>query len=355
MNEYYNGYDRVVFETPDERQEKIKKQKKLFSRVFLALVIYILVSRIFATGVYALMYYVLGDEAYQSFANNTVWAVSISCAAQYLVAFPVFILALIGTPKATGREKSKLSGTDFFLLFAIGEALMYVGNLVGNYINQIIGTMLGRLPENDIASTIADTPVALIFVYMVVLAPIVEELIFRKLIIDRLSIYGDKSAILFSAVAFGLMHGNLYQFFYATLLGLLLGYVYAKTRNVKYTIFMHTIVNFMGSIVALPVQKALESLYEILAVASKGIEVNIIELFVCCSIIFIYTAIQYGLIIGGGIALFQFIKRRNITVSDLKEIHLPDDVIRKNGVKNTGAILFLIFSIGSILLSLILV
>ena len=48
---------------------------------------------------------------------------------------------------------------------------------------------------------------------------------FRKLIIDRMSIYGDKLAIIVSSIAFGLFHGNFYQIFYATLIGFILGYV----------------------------------------------------------------------------------------------------------------------------------
>ena len=355
MNGFYNGYEQVVFETPEERQSKISKQKSLFSRVFLALVIYTLTSRVFAIGVYAVMQLVLDEAVYLEFANNQIVAISLSCLAQYVVAFPILRLVLIGTPTAGNKEKSKLTGSEFFLLFAIGEALMFAGNLIGNYVNQMIGAALGRLPENGIATTISETPIPLIFLYMVVLAPIVEELIFRKLLIDRLSIYGDKTAILFSSVAFGLMHGNLYQFFYATLLGALFGYVYTKTRNIKYTVYMHTIVNFMGSIMALPVQKALDSFYTILDVGYKGVPVNIIELFVSAAIIFIYTGIQYGLVIGGGIALFNFIKNKKITISNVKEIHLPDDVIRQYGVKNLGAILFLIITIGTIILSLIFV
>ena len=355
MNGFYNGYNGFVYETPEERQAKIKKQRGLFSRVFLALAMYILASRIFANGSYILAKVLLNAADYQRFIESDIVALSISCIAQYVVAFPIFLLMLIGTPKAATKSVSKLSGTDFFLIFAIGESLMYVGNLAGNYINELVGTMIGRQPENSIASTITETPVWLIFICMVVLAPIVEELIFRKIIIDRLSVYGEKTAIIFSSVAFGLMHGNMYQFFYATLLGALFGFVYVKTRNVKYTVLMHTIINFMGSVMALPVQKAINSFYEIIEVASKGVAINILELFVIACIIFIYSSIQYGLVIGGAIALFQFARRRKFALSNAKEVDLPDDVIRNNGIKNVGAILFLVFTVGSMILNLILV
>lgn len=355
MNGFYNGYDSFVFETPEEKQAKIKKQRGLFSRVFLALAVYIISSRVFATGAYLLANVLLDAAEYQRFAASETVALSISCIAQYVVAFPIFLLMLIGTPKAANNKRSTLTATDFFLIFAIGESLMYVGNLAGNYINELVGAMLGRQPENSIATTINETHVLLIFVCMVILAPIVEELIFRKLMIDRLSVYGEKTAIIFSSVAFGLMHGNMYQFFYAALLGALFGYVYVKTKNVKYTVFMHAIINFMGSIVALPVQKALDSFYEITEAASNGIAINAVEFLVSACIIFIYSSIQYGLVIGGAIALFQFAKRKRFALSSVKEVDLPDDIIRNNGIKNVGAILFLVFTVGSMILNLILV
>lgn len=57
---------------------------------------------------------------------------------------------------------------------------------------------------------------------MVVMAPICEEILFRKILIDRIRLYGDKAAILVSSVVFGLSHGNFYQFFYAFGIGLVL-------------------------------------------------------------------------------------------------------------------------------------
>jgi membrane protease YdiL (CAAX protease family) len=345
MNGYYNNYDNVFFETPEERQEKIKKQRRLFSRVFLALAVYMVTTWLSLSGIYLALKHILNEAQYVNFANSALWAMVTNCAAQYLIAFPVFMLVLIGTKTAKGEKKEKLSGAEFFLLFTIGQLLMYAGSFIGNFVNNVIGNMIGRMPTDNLTDTVNSIPVWLTFICVVVLAPVFEELIFRKLIIDRLSVYGDKMAIIFSAVAFGLMHGNFYQFFYAALLGLLFGFVYTKTRNIGYTILMHTIVNFLGSIVALPVQKATVELYEILDAAAAGVPVNILALIVSGTVMFIYTSIQYGLIIGGIIALIQYVKRKKLTISQDKEIYLPDNEIAKYGVVNVGAILFIVFSL----------
>ena len=56
--------------------------------------------------------------------------------------------------------------------------------------------------------------------------------------------------MLVSALIFGLFHGNLSQFFYAVGLGLVFGYVYLRTRQLRWSILLHMIVNFLGSVLA---------------------------------------------------------------------------------------------------------
>ena len=304
MNGFYNGFDYVVIETPEERESKRKKQRQLFSRVFLALFLFVILSQVLAKGVYFAASYILSEDQYLAFAQSYVWAIIISCVIQYVIAFPIFLLALLKTDKAEKRETSKLSVKDFVLLLCIGETLMFIGNLIGTFLNQTIGSLIGRLPENDISTIISETPTWLIFICAVVIAPIVEELIFRKLIIDRLSIYGDHIAIIFSAAAFGLIHRNLYQFFYATFLGVLLGYVYTRTRNVKYTIYMHMILNFLGSIVVLPAERAMNEFYRLYEIALSGESFDILSLMYNGLVMLAYTNLQYGMIISGIVALW---------------------------------------------------
>ena len=352
MNGIYNGFDYVVIETPEERESKRNKQRRLFSRVFLALFLYVILSQLLSEGIYYVASYVLPKEQYLAFAQSYMWAIIISCVIQYVIAFPVFLLALLKTDKAEKHETSKLSAKDFVLLLCIGETLMFIGNLIGTFLNQTIGSLIGRLPENDISTIISETPTWVIFICAVIIAPIVEELIFRKLIIDRLSIYGDHIAIIFSAAAFGLIHGNLYQFFYATFLGVLLGYVYTKTRNVKYTIYMHMILNFLGSIVALPAERAMNEFYRLYEIALSGESFDILSLMYNGLVMVAYTNLQYGMIIGGIVALWYLFKKRELRVQTDKEIYLSDRDVVKGGVKNVGAILFIAISIVIMIINL---
>ncbi len=80
-------------------------------------------------------------------------------------------------------------------------------------------------------------------------APVVEELTFRKLLVDRLVKYGAVFSVIMSGLMFGLIHGNFGQFFYAFFLGCLFAAIYVKTGNVLYTIILHMIVNMSSSVI----------------------------------------------------------------------------------------------------------
>lgn len=80
-----------------------------------------------------------------------------------------------------------------------------------------------------------------------ILAPIAEEMVFRGAILRRLAdaMEGRKKwlAISVSAIVFGALHGNVPQFIHATVIGLLLGWMYIKTGSIVPGIVFHWINN----------------------------------------------------------------------------------------------------------------
>lgn len=81
------------------------------------------------------------------------------------------------------------------------------------------------------------------------IAPIVEELIFRGVILNRLKIkIGVKKAIIVSSILFGMIHYEL-GILSAIIFGICMSIIYLKTRNIFVTIAIHIINNFMVSFV----------------------------------------------------------------------------------------------------------
>jgi hypothetical protein len=73
-----------------------------------------------------------------------------------------------------------------------------------------------------------------------------EELLFRSVILSNLKPYGKGTAIIFSALLFGLMHMNAAQLLYATAAGLVLGAVYVSTGSLWLCILIHFANNLFG-------------------------------------------------------------------------------------------------------------
>jgi membrane protease YdiL (CAAX protease family) len=164
-----------------------------------------------------------------------------------LFAFPVFLLVL-PKPRALPAAESRLGAKEFFTYFAMCYGVAFIGNLTGLLVMRSLESATSQLFTNPLMSTLSMSNVYINFLFAVLLAPVMEELIFRKLLIDRMAGIDKPTAVFFSALAFGLFHGNFYQFFYAFGVGLLFGIVYVRTGRLRYSIALHMSINFLSSV-----------------------------------------------------------------------------------------------------------
>lgn len=181
--------------------------------------------------------------------GNSWTAYALMLIPQYCIAMPAAYLLLRLIPK-TGLNKKRLSASQFFKTLLICYAILYVGNMAALVITDIIKSISGRDMENLVARMVAESDIFANLLAVGILGPVMEELFYRKLLIGRLLRYGDKAAVLTSGLIFGLVHGNLSQFFYAFGLGIAFGYIYIRTAKISYTIALHIFINTLSGIVA---------------------------------------------------------------------------------------------------------
>ncbi len=82
------------------------------------------------------------------------------------------------------------------------------------------------------------------FLAVVLMAPLVEELLFRGVIYDALCTFVPAgAAVVFQAMLFGSTHGTLLWILYSTLIGCVLGYVRKRTDSLWPCILMHGAFN----------------------------------------------------------------------------------------------------------------
>ncbi len=88
------------------------------------------------------------------------------------------------------------------------------------------------------------------YVAVGILAPLAEEIVFRGAVLRTLLGMVSKKnhwvAIMISAAIFGVAHGNTAQFVNALLMGLLLGWMYYRTKSLVPGILMHWVNNTMA-------------------------------------------------------------------------------------------------------------
>ncbi|MDO5095265.1 MAG: CPBP family intramembrane metalloprotease [Peptostreptococcaceae bacterium] len=88
-----------------------------------------------------------------------------------------------------------------------------------------------------------------VFLSVVFLGPLVEELIFRGI----QYYYAERIrrgwfAVLVTAISFGIWHGNFVQGVYTALMGIAIAIVYRHTRSILIPLLMHIINNFMAAL-----------------------------------------------------------------------------------------------------------
>ncbi len=177
----------------------------------------------------------------------------------YGVALPVAWQVLRRIPTAPHNREFPCRGAavdkppfhlgHFLLLLIIAFGCMNAGGLLGAIVMSLLSSIMDYDYANGLQSIISASPLWVTFIGTCICAPIGEELLFRKLLIDRTRRFGDLPAILLSGLLFGLFHGNLFQFFYATAVGMLLAYLYTRTGKYWLCVIMHATINLMGSIV----------------------------------------------------------------------------------------------------------
>lgn len=142
-------------------------------------------------------------------------------------------------------EKKKLTFGQFVLIALAAYGLWGLGVLIGNF-----PSFFGVEEQNSLDQLLNGlTYEALpMYLYMVIGAPVFEELVCRKFLLDRLHPYGEGYAVAVTALLFGIIHGNSGQFFLAFLLGALFAVVYLRTGKIIYTMILHAMINLTATI-----------------------------------------------------------------------------------------------------------
>lgn len=120
------------------------------------------------------------------------------------------------------------------------------------------------------------------FATIVIAAPIMEEFVFRGIMLrGLLKNYSPQKAIFWSSFIFGLVHLNPWQFIGAFLIGLLLGWVYYRTGNLLYCIVIH-LVNNGAAYLSINLSEDPEATLRMSITEMYGGTLNTVIIILCC-------------------------------------------------------------------------
>ena len=321
----------------------LKVNKKQFSRIGLTMFL----ATLILNGV-QILGAVIGAMI-PAVANNGDLLFLASMLPMYVIGFPLVFLLFKRIPSHMEGEKKAMKLSHLLVAFLICYGCTYVCNLLATGLTAIIAAIKQSPVQHVMTAVTSGISPATNFLVLVICAPIMEELLFRKAIIDRTAHYGEGLSLLFSGLLFGLFHGNLVQFSYAFLIGMLFGFIYIKTRNILYPIALHVGINFLGSFVSsiiLDVSGAMD----IMSITDQAEMMSaIMENIGGMAIYGLYSLLIIGMTIAG-IVLF-IVNRKKFQVSS-GAVVIEKGQRFKTIFLNLGMILYCIFWIAIIVIQL---
>ncbi|MDN3077081.1 CPBP family intramembrane metalloprotease [Enterococcus faecalis] len=155
----------------------------------------------------------------------------------------VFSIAFVITQKNRIRpqnnlflEKNYFQELFIYIIFIVNFSTFVVGIFHPAELNTPSNIYDWRLLIGMISST-------------VILGPIIEELVFRGIILGYLQrSFSKQFAVIISALLFGLVHFDWAQSIHTFIAGIIYGIVYLKYKSIFIPIFIHSITNFLVNV-----------------------------------------------------------------------------------------------------------
>ncbi|MCM1023266.1 MAG: CPBP family intramembrane metalloprotease [Prevotella sp.] len=240
MEQYYTAPapPAPVSVKPDKEERRLIRKKYNLTAAVLLINIFIFNGLAIGSGI---------------FSNSPVWndeffSTAFSCCVPILSETAAIIaglkfLNIDFKPLAT---LNGFNGGTIFKLVTLAVGLQTSASIIAAIVAYVL-EMFGIKPAAvDLSATSSLPANLLMYFYACLLGPVLEELLYRGILLQSMRKYNEKFAIFLSALIFGLMHQNYQQFILGFLIGIPLAVVTIKSGSIVPAIFTHIIVNTSG-------------------------------------------------------------------------------------------------------------
>jgi membrane protease YdiL (CAAX protease family) len=190
-------------------------------------------------------------------ANPTVTFVFYTCFYGVIVAFIHLMVRGRGVSWSAAFGFNSTRKTSAVLM-AAGATLVVLP--VASLLSQLSAGLMVKLHAQPVAqqsvqmlqNTVAIAPQIYLAIQAIILAPVIEEILFRGVLYPALKQQGyPKLALWGTSMFFGAMHVNMMLLAPLTFLGLMLVWLYERTDNLAAPIFAHSFFNLVNFVWAI--------------------------------------------------------------------------------------------------------
>lgn len=254
------GYSDISLREQTIEKKHKKSLKRIIALCFLACALMLLIQ----LGMSYIYYDLLAIA--EGFVSDSDTADTVCSIFTYIVMMGVpGLLLMIGLKAVRNRKKPKIR----FKRFAPKKALLFIVGTIGSsyLLNFIVyyltGGLFSEFGSDEISLPTSALGIALTFVSMAVLPALLEEWIYRGIILKALLPYGRIGAILVSSIMFGMMHISPDSVIFATYVGIALAICYVVTGSVWCGVLIHFINNAYSTVNSYIFKYGSENLYAI--------------------------------------------------------------------------------------------
>lgn len=136
----------------------------------------------------------------------------------------------------------------------LGFFMVFVGQIVGSYIEMILGIEAGSENTASLVEIAKLSPIMIVVI--AIIGPILEEFVFRRVIFGSFfQVWGFWLSAIVSAIVFAAIHFDFTHILLYTICGLIFAFLYYKTKRLLTSIVAHVLLNSFVSIINLNAEK----------------------------------------------------------------------------------------------------
>lgn len=198
---------------------------------------------LFMMAVWVVLGLVLGLTGWMKYFNY--YSSTMLAELEFLI--PVVVLLFMDRFEVMRGTRMKLIGIRTILWTILFTILILPVTYYLNMVSQLFVPNAVNETVSYFATTVGQDiwakPLWLNILYIAILPPVVEEFIFRGALFQGFRNCGLFKTAFFTALMFGLAHGNLNQFMYAFAIGMFLAYLVEASGSVFASMLAHALIN----------------------------------------------------------------------------------------------------------------